>query len=73
MNYEQLTAQQALKIAEQEEKIKDLAVRLRDINITLICIGGPLNDNKLQYSKEQLVTFWRIHEECSINFDDYLE
>jgi hypothetical protein len=28
-----------------------------------VCIGGPLNDNKLGYSKQQMVTFWRIKEE----------
>lgn len=27
------------------------------------CIGGPLNDNKLGYSREQMVTFARIGEE----------
>jgi hypothetical protein len=26
----------------------------------MICIGGPLNDNKLGYSKEQLVTFQKM-------------
>ena len=29
----------------------------------IVCIGGPLNDNKLGYSKQQMVTFWRIKEE----------
>jgi hypothetical protein len=40
-----------------------LKERARKARLHIYCIGGPLNDNKLGYSKQQMVTFWRIKEE----------
>jgi hypothetical protein len=55
-----LIAQQAREIAELKEQVtayKDAADR---IHLMLICIGGPLNDNKLGYTREQLKLFYDI-------------
>jgi len=60
MEKTKLIAQQALKIAELEEKIEIAKTERHEIYGILYCIGGPLNDNKLQYSKLQLSTFARI-------------
>lgn len=66
MTQDELIAKQALQLAEQAEKIADYEDRLRHIQMALFCIGGPLNDNVLGYSKEQLVTFHRISKEVEL-------
>ena len=55
-----LIARQALKLAALQEDVEELRERISCATLRIICIGGPLNDNKLHYSKEQLVTFQRI-------------
>jgi len=62
MTEAELIARQALRIAELEEQLKDYSACLRDIDLTLHCIGGPLNDNVLMYSQKQLGVFHRIAE-----------
>lgn len=60
MNELELIAKQQLEI---EVLKKDLEVHKEledDLYNIIYCIGGPLNDNKLQYSKEQLSTFANI-------------
>jgi hypothetical protein len=42
------------------KKIKKHKLLAGEMHNILFCIGGPLNDNKLNYSKEQLKTFWMI-------------
>ena len=37
---------------------------MHTIRLHIISIGGPLNDNKLKYSHEQLVTFMKILEQA---------
>lgn len=56
-------------IAKQQIEIEILNKRLmwakqdkNEIVMTLICIGGPLNDNILRYSKEQRGLLHRILE-----------
>jgi hypothetical protein len=62
MNYEQLTAQQALEIANLKAETADLKERLNEISMILCCIGGPLNDNVLGYSAEQRKPLHRIND-----------
>lgn len=62
MTQDELISRQALKVAEQADKIEDLERRLKQIHMILFCCGGPLNDNVLGYTKEQRVTFHRIAE-----------
>lgn len=38
---------------------------LDEIGSRLTCIGGPLNDNNLNYTKEQLKPFRNIENICS--------
>lgn len=63
MNDEILIAQQARKIAELEEILKDFNDARDKIRIIIYCVGGPLNDNKLQYTKQQMGDFGRIINE----------
>jgi hypothetical protein len=55
-----LIAQQARKIAELKETVTRLKEAIDSVRNNLYCIGGPLNDNKLGYTKEQLAPFFRI-------------
>jgi hypothetical protein len=63
MNDEILIAQQARKIAEIEEILASYHNAREKIRMIIYCIGGPLNDNKLQYTKQQMVDFGRIINE----------
>lgn len=56
----ELIAQQALKIAELEEKVKEYDAANKQINSIIFCIGGPLNDNILGYTHKQMVPFSEI-------------
>jgi len=57
-----LIARQALEIAELKEQVANYQAALKDIKMILVCIGGPLNDNVLGYSRKQLTTFYNIEE-----------
>jgi len=62
MNYEQLTAEQALQIANLKEKVDILEQDRQRVRNVLFCIGGPLNDNRLGFTSAQLQPFWQISE-----------
>lgn len=59
----ELIARQAKQIEEFREELADLKERVRRARSHIYCIGGPLNDNKLEYSSKQLMPFARIAEE----------
>lgn len=63
MTEAELIARQAKQIEELRDEVADLKCRSRKAFSHIYCIGGPLNDNKLGYSKPQMVTFVRIAEE----------
>ena len=56
----QLIAQQALKIANLEAKVTSMNDDRRSIHMIIYGIGGPLNDNKLHFTPEQMRVFQRI-------------
>jgi len=59
----ELIARQAKQIEELRDRVADLKGRAERAASHIYCIGGPLNDNKLNYSKPQMVTFSLIAEE----------
>lgn len=63
MTVDEVIARQAQKIIELEDAITDLQDRIGKARLPMICIGGPLNDNKLGFSKEQRAVFHRIDSE----------
>lgn len=63
MTEAELIARQAKQIEELRDEVADLRERVRLALAHIYCIGGPLNDNKLGYSKPQMVTFARISKE----------
>jgi hypothetical protein len=61
MNYEQLTAQQALKIATLEAELQARKEAMGEIHLRLVCVGGPLNDNRLGFNGPQLNLLQQIN------------
>ena len=59
-------ARQARQIESQKEYIEKLESAIKDSLSLMVCIGGPLNDNKKSYSSTQLVDFWKIHNTLDI-------
>lgn len=62
MTNEELITRQQKRIHELEDALKSIDSFADGIRHWLICIGGPLNDNVLQYSKEQRKPLHRILE-----------
>lgn len=63
----EVIGKQAIEIRELKEQVSDLENALEDIKSTIVCIGGPLNDNYYQYSPNQLKIFHRILGLCDID------
>ena len=53
MTLQDLIVQQQLEIADLKEKLTDCYDSFNQIHSILFAIGAPLNDNVLEYSKEQ--------------------
>ena len=62
MDDQQVIARQAAKIERLEAEIGSLKAGISRARSHIVCIGGPLNDNKLGFSREQMMTFYRIKE-----------
>lgn len=60
MRQEQLITKQQLKIHQLEADNKNLVDCIQRLRTDMICIGGPLNDNILEYSPKQLTLFQRM-------------
>lgn len=60
MSKNSLIAKQALKIDALETLIDVRNNKLDKIHQMFISVGGPLNDNKLDYSREQQSIFHKI-------------
>ncbi len=63
MSDEKLIADQARKIAKLEKMVSDYTESHKAIYNIIYCVGGPLNDNKLEYTGAQLDTFFRINNQ----------
>jgi len=60
----------ALKILELEEVVEMYEKSNRNIHGILYSIGGPLNDNTLEYTRKQLGLFFRISEELILTSEE---
>lgn len=67
---EQVIADQAKQIYILEKLCKKYIENIKKVNKMIYCIGGPLNDNKHQYNKEQLQIFFRIVETLEMVYED---
>lgn len=55
-------AAQAQEMVSLRAEVEELRNRQKEIHNLLYCIGGPLNDNVLGYTKQQLRVLFRIAE-----------
>lgn len=62
MSPETLITKQQLQIEEMKERLELYGRAVREAIGVMVCIGGPLNDNKLRYTQEQRRDFHRIQE-----------
>ena len=62
MTKDELIVKQQLEIEQLREAIVKYESAKDAVYGIIFCIGGPLNDNKLGYTKEQKTDFWRIKE-----------
>jgi len=60
MNENELITKQQLEIEDLKEQIKLYAKGHDDVYNILYSIGAPLNDNKLHYTKAQMLDFIKI-------------
>ncbi len=67
MDEVELIARQAKQIEELRDQVADLKARAKRAASHIYCIGGPLNDNRLGYSRQQMVTFSLIADELRCN------
>lgn len=63
MTQDELIARQALQLEELRDEVANLRERMHRAWSHIYCIGGPLNDNKLGYTRDQMATFARIADE----------
>ena len=63
MTQDELITRQALQLEELRDEVAGLKERARRARSHIYYTGGPLNDNRLGYSKAQMVTFARIADE----------
>lgn len=61
----ELIAVQAMRLEEMREELAELKEKIQKARSHIYCIGGPLNDNRLGYSREQMVTFQNIADALS--------
>ena len=60
--YCQQIASQAMKITLLENKISQYRENTKQVLMLIGGIGGPLNDNKLKFSRDQMKLFLKIEE-----------
>lgn len=62
MTESELIARQAKQIEELRDEVTELREGIREARLHMICVGGPLNDNVLGFTKEQRMVFHRIDD-----------
>ena len=58
----ELIANQTREIGKLRIELSECKSHCRAALGYLICIGGPLNDNRDQYSKKQMIPLFKIEE-----------
>lgn len=57
---DKLIASQQLEIFEMKERLANIKKDANAICLSIICIGGPLNDNAKGYTREQKYDWQRV-------------
>ena len=70
MTESKLIAQQAMEIANLKEAVNLYKENNRKIHMMIYGIGGPLNDSKIAYNKEQKQIFFHIGDLVEVDDDE---
>lgn len=68
MTKNKIIVKQLRKIAKLKKARKAYEKRVSNFDNSLHCIGGPLNDNKLEFTKEQLEFIVTLKNLFHINY-----
>jgi len=60
MTKDELITKQQLEIEGLNEEVRNHSLACDEVFNIIYCIGGPLNDNKLGYTKVQMLDFFKI-------------
>jgi len=63
MTDDEIIAAQAREIIGLRGEMREMRNAMNRVVIQIVCVGGPLNDNKLHYTPQQLVIFKKIVDE----------
>lgn len=66
MNDIEVIARQAKQIEELRDEVEGFKERIRKGASHIYCIGGPLKDNRLGFTKEQIATFREIASDLGV-------
>jgi phosphopantetheine adenylyltransferase len=69
MEKDELIAKQQLEIENLKQRVSELDEALRNIHSSIVCIGGPLNDNQKGYTHSQLSDFGYIVDQVEAVID----
>lgn len=64
MTKDELIVTQALRIEDLKVENLILYKRMSNIQRMLTCVGGPLNDNRDKFNKQQMKILVDIYENC---------
>jgi len=66
MNDLEIIVNQTRTIHQQDAEIKKYEKSINEALGMLVCISGPLNDNKLQFNRDQLNFLQKLHDKFDI-------
>lgn len=67
LTMEQLVAKQQLEIENLKLELQEYVNAENNIRSRIYCVSGPLNGNRLGYTREQMTDFWAINNELKGN------
>lgn len=70
MTNEELITRLSHDLIKAVEEIATLKKRISNAQRHIYCIGGPLNDNKLGFTKEQMLTFKHIDDDLNGGYEE---
>lgn len=73
MTYEELIAKQQIEIEGYKKVVGVAKKQFEEIILSIVCIGGPLNDNKKGYSPTQRKDFHEIKNTAEFGLSELEE
>lgn len=71
MDSDKLITMQQLEIEGLKESCKEMYTTIKNIHTMMYCIGGPLNDNILRFTREQQKYLMNVGNSCAGIIEEY--